>query len=103
MSPAQGGLCEICRDFCLPRRREAERPLPAVEGGAGHCLSRQVEEHMQLLVWLLLNDWNQTCCNSVLLQVKGFHIGHLESKRVVLPPLSDRSYLLLLSQRDAGL
>lgn len=99
LSPAWSG-CEICP----PRRREEDGLLPAAEGREGHCLSCQVEEHVQLLMWLSVNDWNWTCCNSILLQVKGFHISHLESKWVVLPLLPDRSYLLLLeSQGDAGL
>jgi len=60
-----------------------------------------MEERTQLSMWLSVN-W--TCCNALLLQVKGFHISHLESKWVVLPLLPDRSYLLLLeSQGDAGL
>lgn len=102
--PRTERLCEIRRDFCPPRRREEERPLPAAEGGEGRCLSCKVEEYMQLLMWLLVNDWNRTCCNSILLQVKGFHISHLESNWVVWPLLPDRSYLLLLeSQGDAGL
>lgn len=98
-------LCETCRDFCPPQgREEEERPPPAAEGREGHCLSHQVEEHVQLLMWLSVNDWNRTCCNSILLQVKGFHISHSESKWVVLPPLPDNFYLLLLkSQGDAGL
>lgn len=60
---------EIGRDCCC--RREGRRSSTA-EGGEGHCLSGQVEEHMQLVMWLLLSDGNRTCCNSRLLQVKGF-------------------------------
>lgn len=60
---------EIRRDCCC--RREGRRSS-AAEGGEGHRLSGQVEEHMQLVMWLLLSDGNRTCCNSRLLQVKGF-------------------------------
>lgn len=60
---------EIGRDCCC--RREGRRSSTA-EGGEGHRLSGQVEEHMQLVMWLLLSDGNRTCCNSRLLQVKGF-------------------------------
>lgn len=46
----------MCRDFCLPQRREEERPLPAAMGREGHCLPCQVEKHVQLLIWLSVND-----------------------------------------------
>lgn len=66
----------------------------------GHCVLYQVEEHMQLFVWLVVKDGKRTCCNSILLQVKGFCINHLESKWAVLPLVPDCFCLLLLeSQR----
>lgn len=99
MLPAALGLGEIHRDCSPPQRREEERPLPAAAGGKGTVLY-QVEEHMQLFVWLAVKDGNRTCCNSILLQVKGFRINHLESKWVLLPLVPDCFCLLLLeSQR----
>lgn len=54
--PCTEGLCEMVRDFCLPQRRKEERPLPGVRAREGHCLPCQVEKHMQLLMWLSVND-----------------------------------------------